>query len=251
MLRLGGLTGAIAACVGGAATAGAWTQPAGAGFSSVGSSYYALRGGGYEELGLTSYIEYGALDWLTLGAVIEASQPIGAAGDQPGDTGAVALARVRLAVGPHGDPFAAQLSVGAPLNDVVNDVAPQRDDDEIETDFRLLYGRGFSSPFGDGWANAEAGVRLRSGINSDEFRLDLTVGVRPTERWLTFVQAFVTRSLGNEDPFGSDYDVLKIAPSAGYRITPELTLVVGTEHEVAGRDITLGDRFRLSIWRSF
>ncbi len=251
MLRLGGLAGVFAACVGGAATAGAWTQPAGAGFSSVGASYYSLRDGGYEELSLTSYIEYGALDWLTIGAVFEGSQPIGVADEQPGDTGATALARVRLGVGPHGDPFSAQLSVGAPLNDVVSDVAPQRDDDEIETDVRLLYGRGFSTPFGDGWANAEAGVRFRSGINSDELRLDLTVGLRPAERWLTFVQAFVTRGLGNGDPFGSDYDVVKIAPSVGYRLTPALTLVLGSEHEVAGREISLGDRFRLSVWRSF
>jgi len=234
----------------GAAAAGAWTQPQGAGFLSYGANYYATDSGGYEEVASALYAEYGAFEAVTLGGALETSYPVGVSSGQESDLTMSGFARFRLRQGAQGDPFSAQIGVTLPLGDVV-DTGQAQLDRERDIDLRLLYGRGFGTDWGDAFIDAQAGLRLRLEDSADEIRLDLTAGLRPAPGWLMMAQAFGTLGLRNADPFGDDFDVLKLAPSVGWQITERATLVLGVEREVAGRNIDLGTRFKLSVWTTF
>lgn len=245
--RAAALAAALAA---GEAAAGAWTQPPGAGFLSVGANYYATDPGTYEEVASALYVEYGAFEAVTLGGALETSAPVGVSSGQEGDLTITGFARFRLYQGPQGDPFSAQAGVTLPLGDVV-DTGQAQLDRERDIDLRLLYGRGFGTDWGDAFIDAQAGLRLRLEDSADEIRLDLTAGLRPAGDWLLLAQAFGTLGLRNADPFGDDFDVLKLAPSVGYRITDGAMVVLGVEREVAGRNIDLGTRFKLAVWTTF
>jgi hypothetical protein len=231
----------------GQAEAGAWTQAPGAAFLSVSTSHYRLDDGSFEEATLALYGEYGLLERLTVGGAAEFNRPL--EGDAESDLRVTGLARWRLWVGPDGDPLSVQIMAGDNLGDLVP--RPQQIEDEPEVDLRLLYGRGFASPLGPGWFNAEAGPRLQLGDSADEVRVDVTLGVRPAPRWLAMVQSFNTVGLRNADPGGNDFDVYKIAPSVGYELLDGVTAVLGAEREVAGRNISRGLRVRLSLWTAF
>lgn len=238
------------------AEAAAWTQAPGAGFASIVSTFYATDDGNYEEATLGLYGEYGVAEGWTLGAAVDLSQPTGPAEAIDGDVTLFAFARRRLWTGPDGDPFSVQVGAIAGTTAGIGEV-PAQTADEPGLDLRALYGRGFASALGDGWLNAETALRLRFEDSADEFRIDLTAGLRPAPRWLVMLQSFATIGLENAEkngdgfPIGDDYSVWKLAPSVGYEIAPGLTLVGGVEREVAGRDIERGLRGRLALWRSF
>jgi hypothetical protein len=234
----------------------AWTQAPGAGFASAQSTAYATDDGNYREVTLGLYGEYGVAEGWTLGAAVDLSQPTGPAEAIDGDVTLFAFARRRLWAGPDGDPFSVQVGAIAGTTAGIGAV-PAQTADEPGLDLRALYGRGFASPLGDGWLNAEAALRLRFEESADELRLDLTAGLRPAPRWLAMAQSFLTVGLRNAEmngdgfPIGDDYSVWKLGPALGYEIAPGVTLVGGVEREVWGRDIERGLRARLALWRSF
>lgn len=232
------------------AAAGAWTQAPGAGFLSYGANYYATDAAGYEEVASALYLEYGAFEAVTLGGALETSVPVGVSSGQEADLTVSAFARFRLHQGAQGDPFSAQIGATLPVGDVV-DTGQQQLDRERDIDLRLLYGRGFGTDWGDAFIDTQAGLRLRLEDSADEIRLDLTAGLRPAPDWLLMAQAFGTLGLRDADPFGDDFDVLKLAPSVGYQLTGRAMVVFGVEREVTGRNIDLGTRVRLSVWTAF
>jgi hypothetical protein len=229
----------------GEASAGAWTQPAGDAFVSMGVSRY--ESGDYAETTVTTYGEIGITDWLTGALAVEGDLPDGSDAIETGYSG---FLRARLWTGPAGDPLSAQVGWIGDGGDVADLGAPQiaRED---EVDARLLYGRGFDSALGPGWLNVEAGYRWRLDISADELRLDATVGLRPWEDWLVMLQSFNTVGLRNNAPFGGDYDAFKLAPSVGYALSARATVVLGVEREIAGRNIDYGTRLRVSLWLDF
>lgn len=233
------------------AAAGAWTRPAGETFASVSTSYYRTDpASDYEEATLTLYLEHGLRDWLTIGGALEATRPVGAASDLDGETTLAAFAQARLRTGAAGDPLSLQIGLRAPLGDVASGKPPQIEDDWA-AEARLLYGRGFDTGLGPGFADAQAALRLNRGDDADEVRLDLTVGVRPAPRWLVMAQSLNTIGLRNAVGFGADFDVYKIAPAIGYEIGRGATLLLSVEREIAGRRITQGTRARLGVWTTF
>jgi hypothetical protein len=238
---------AALALLGAEARAGAWTQEQGAAFVSIGGGVYEADDGGGEWTGAT-YGEYGLRDWLTVGAALETTVPRDAQDD--GQTTLYGFARARLWTGPQGEPVSIQLGWVEPLGALVDTGAPQFNREQ-EADIRLAAGKGFASRWGPGWLNAETALRLRLEDSADEIRVDLTAGLRPHPDWLVMVQSFNTLGLRNNEPFGGDYDVFRVAPAIGYQITPTTTVVLGVEREVAGRNIDFGARVRLSLWRSF
>lgn len=247
----------LAALCADAAAAGAWTQAPGAGFVSFGANYYATDGGTYEETATALYLEYGLREAITVGGAFETSSPVGVSSGADSDVTLSGFARFRLHTGPQGDPFSAQVGYIAAADDALKGLSgaegprPDEVSREDEVDLRLLYGRGFSSALGPGWLGVEAGARLRLGESADEARLDLTAGVRPSDDWVVFAQAFGTLGLRNNEPFGADYDALKLAPSVGYVLSERATVVLGVEQDVAGRNIDDGTRVRLSLWLDF
>lgn len=232
------------------ARAAAWTLAPGAVFLSLSASRYNPNGASAApEVKTSVYAEVGVLPWLTVGGSVEtkADRRQGFGGDSTANSGAAFL-RVRLHAGAAGDPLSVQLGFIGPITKP--DPSTGIFAEERAIDARLLYGRGFATPLGDAFVNAEAARRwLREG-GADEWRLDITAGLRPAARLLVMAQMFGVRGARNQDPFGSDYDSVKLAPAVGYDLGPA-TVLVGAEKTLAGRNVDHGLRLKLSIWRAF
>ena len=228
--------------------AGAWTRQPGEGFVSTATSYYRTDAAApYEEATVALYGEYGVAEAITVGGAAEAVQPLDAPIGFEGEVTLSAFAQARLREGAAGDPLSASIGVELPFGDPL--IAQNPDDPAL--DLRLLYGRGFGTGWGGAFVDLQGAVRLRFGEDADELRLDATAGLRPAERWLVMLQSFATLGLRNADPGGDDFDVLKIAPSLGYELVEDVTVLIGLEREVAGRDVDLGTRARLAVWTTF
>lgn len=248
---------------GGDAAAGGWTLPAGdiraylslevreapARFDAAGRPADARRLSGH----VSSTLEYGLLDWLTVGVV---SETRAAALDAPGPDGADArafdeaeragYARVRL-FAEGGAVASVQLGYSRAADYAVVRGA-EIGDGADEIDLRLGLGRGFAAGPALGWVGAEAAYRARFPNARDQLRLDLTLGLRPraAPRFLAMGQVFATAgALGRGS---DDYDLLKLAPSVGVELGDRLTVVVGSVHEVWGRNVERGDSVSLQLW---
>lgn len=249
------------------AGAGAWTLDPGAAFLSSGVSQYRSDAPNpFYKLTVSQYGEYGLTPWLTLGGHVKAAQPVGVSADFVGTLEAGLHARARLYRFADGSPVSVQFGVDAPLVETapLAEAAEPFSDARFapkphNVEIRALAGHGFGSPLGDGWVDGAAGWRLRTGPGSDEFRLDLTFGLRPARDWLVIAQAFASFAVGNGDVFDPGAGVgynnvsrLKLRPGVGYRINDATTLVLSAEREFAwGEGAQDGTRLSLSLWRSF
>jgi len=233
------------------AAAAAWTLAPGAGFVSASASYFSTGGDeAFEEVTTSTYGEYGAAEGFTIGGVIESSKPVGAVSDQSTDVTLAAFGRLRLHSGAAGDPFSLQAGVVVPL-DTLSRTGAQQLDSEQEVDLRALYGRGFATGWGDAFYDLQGGVRIKLRDGADEVKLDLTAGLRPAPGWLLLIQSFSTIGMRNNGEGGSDFDVFRLAPSVGYELWTDVTLLLGIEQDVAGRSIDKGTRLKLAVWTTF
>ena len=186
------------------ALAGAWTHAGGSGqailqVSAVSSTHafgpssalYASRP--FDKVEVTLVIEYGLTDWLTLIAApqflyvsLGAPGPSSYAGAGYSDLGA----RVRLW---QGEDWVVSAQAVARLPGTGGSAgAAAVGYEDAELDLRLLAGRSFSLWGRPAWLDVQVADRLRFGDPPDEWRLDVSLGVRVAPRWQVLLQSFNT-----------------------------------------------------------
>lgn len=248
-----GLTLAILG--GGDSAAGAWTRAEGEGFASQTVRYYSTEPNtsadvDYARASLGLYAEYGVTERLTLGFDADQGGRLDEVGYGAQDGRIGGFARVLLWTGATGDVVSAEIGASTPLSGVGAATAPGVDDsDEIKILAR--YGRGVETPFGSGWTEGAFGFSRFLGPRADEFRLDLTFGVRPSENWVALAQFFGEKGRRNADFGGTDFDLGKLQLSVGRRLFGEKTLLVGFAHDVITRGTTPGYEVSLTLWSTF
>ncbi|MEP9354094.1 hypothetical protein ABLE93_10920 [Xanthobacter sp. KR7-65] len=243
------LSGALAALQADPAAAGAWTQEEGHGqvilqttaahsASEFGPSYDLYASRPYDKVEVTLVFEYGATDWLTLIAApqflyvgLGAPSADSYAGPGYQDAGA----RVRLWQGTGGGTasvVSAQV-VGRFSGTGNSPSAAAVGYEDPELDLRLLYGLSFTLFGKAAFLDVEAAQRLRFGAPPDEFRVDLTLGLRVAERWQLLAQSFnvVSEGAGEGPYFGDSYEYYKVQMGAAYDLSAAMTVqlsLVGT-----------------------
>lgn len=114
---------------------------------------------------------------------------------------------------------------------------------------RVLYGRSFALLGGDGFAEAQAGWRVRQGAPPDEARLDLTLGWSDNG-WSAMAQAFGLYGTGATLP-RRDYENLKLQASVARELGDRMQLQFGAFRTVAGRSIVQETAVFVAVWRRF
>jgi hypothetical protein len=105
-----------------------------------------------------------------------------------------------------------------------------------EADIRGLVGYGFKVGALPSFVDVEIAQRFRLGGPPDEFRTDVTFGIRPSDRWLLLAQSFSVISEGAGTwGFGS-YSYHKFQLSAVYALTPRLSVQIGGYSTYWGRN---------------
>lgn len=234
---------------------GAWNRPAGEGFSAQSLRYYSTgakfsKDVEYARASLGFYMEFGVTDWLTFVGETDQGIRLDEAGYGAQDGRIGGALQLALPSGSDSAAFAVQAGVSFPLSGFSSPAAPGGDD---ATGYRaaLLYGRGFETDYGGAWADGLLGLIRYTEGRADEFRLDLTAGLRPDENWLVMGQMFTYMSLGDAAFGATDYDLVKAQISIGRRITETRTLLLGAARDIHARGASAGWEISLSLWTDF
>jgi hypothetical protein len=148
------------------------------------------------------------------------------------------------------DVSAVRIAASRPSN-FSSGARPELQSDGADIDASILYGRNLLSRQLKIFAAIDAGYRKRFGQAADQVRLQTTLGVEPGKHFLLLIDTFATLSLRNEEVGGADFDIVKIQPSALWRISNRWGVQAGVTEEVYGRNISLGRTYFIGIWSSF
>lgn len=246
-----------------AAFAGAWTFEAGTGAvivsGTASQSNQAFDGSGklqsiprYSKDELQALIEYGATDWFTV-MLAPSLQHVGIGG--PFDAQRTGMGYTefggRIRVWSNASwVLSAQTTLRVPGTfDKSNGAAIGYTDPEI--DVRGLLGYSFAVGAWPAFVDVQVAQRYRLGGPPDEFRTDVTLGLRPHDRWLLLMQSFNVTSEGAGSWGYPSYAYYKLQLSAVYALTPALSLQFGGYTTYWGRNALQENGLVLGAWYKF
>ncbi|MDQ6868671.1 MAG: hypothetical protein M3178_09800 [Pseudomonadota bacterium] len=236
----GGLTGAGIE----AAWGGAWLMPPGDGqviantFFSESTHAFDAQGHlilvpAYRKFELGTYIEYGLTNWLTVVASPSYDRidnpPPGQSYNGPGESeiaARVGLYRTDTSV------LSFQAGLRSPGFSFADSLGPFEARRAASLDVRGLAGRNVVVAGMEGFVAAEGAYRFYAGNQPGEFRIDLTMGLRPWPRLLMMLQSYSSITNGSGQ-FGH-VSWTKLQPSLVYDIAPQWSVQIGGFITVAG-----------------
>jgi protein XagA len=246
-----------------AALAGAWTLEAGTGQAAAIAAastsdrlFDAARRirptPRYDKFELQGLIEYGATDWFTL-MLLPSLQHIDIAAPNEAQRAGLGYTefggRAKLYDG-NSWVLSMQTTLRAPGTvDNTNPAAVGYTDTEV--DVRGLLGRSFAFGPWPAFIDLQIAQRFRTGGAPDEFRADLTYGIRPAPRWLLLAQSFNVISEGAGSWGLPSYDYYKLQLSAVYQLTPAWSLQFGGFTAFTGRNALQENGLVLGTWFKF
>jgi hypothetical protein len=120
-----------------------------------------------------------------------------------------------------------------------------------EVDIRGLVGYSFKAGSLPAFVDLEVAQRYRLGGPPNEFRTDITFGIRSSEKWLWLAQSFNVISEGAGTwGFGS-FEYQKFQLSAVYALTPRLSLQFGGYSTYWGRNALHENGLVVGAWYKF
>lgn len=260
MRTLGFLGALLLASGASAAHAAAWPQPAGGGQVIVTGVYSHSDDGfdadgnttdirNYDKAEVYTLIEYGVTEDLTLILTPSFSHVAVEAGDKSTGLGYTEFGgRYRIT----GDttPLSFQGTVRIP-GKKRRDSQAQIGATDSEIDLRALLGTSFKLGKANGFLDLQGGYRIRNGGPPNEFRIDATIGVRPTEKLLLMAQTFNVISDGRGTGVFGKHAYSNLYLSGSYDVTPRFALQLGGLATVAGRNALKERGMFLGTWFRF
>lgn len=257
------LTLAIIAAPAAVAFGAAWTLPRGTGEAIVTTTYTQgsqyLRSGGaeqrlpeYRKIETSALVQYGLTDGITLIAMpsVFGARTGGATADDYTGLGYTDLgARARLW---HDDSGVVSFQALGRIPGATDDRKPaQLGNTDAQVDLRLLAGRGFTLGEMNAWVNVEAAYRPRFEDPPNEWRFDLSVGIRPAADWAVLAQSFNVISDGEGRGAYPSYWYSKAQLSVLWEFAPSWTLQAGAFTTLAGQNALRENGALLALWRQF
>lgn len=246
-----------------AAFAGSWTLQEGQGYGYVtataSAANAAFDGGGsqrsiprYSKAESQALIEYGVTNWFTMIVTpslqhVDIAAPVDASRTGLGYTDVGG--RVRLWTGGSWV-VSAQTTFRIPGTfDKSNVAAIGYSDPEI--DVRGLVGYSTTLRGLPAFVDVQIAQRFRLSGPPDEFRADITFGIRPQERWLLLAQSFNVVSEGTGSWGYASFAYHKLQLSAVYALTSTLSLQAGGYTTYAGRNALQENGLVVGAWFRF
>ncbi len=245
------------------AHAGAWPQAEDGGFITFPIAPYQARTQGYDRRGLPNgfgtqrslefgpYWEHGLTPRWTVGM-----QPRLSATwlDEPhnrnhnfGLSEVQAFARYNIYLGDR-DTVSVQGLVGIP-GVAQRSSNPSMAEPNATYELRLLYGRGIPiAPGINAFFDTQVAYRYRAGPAADVLFLKNTLGIRPFQEWVFWVQSITDLGLRNGRAGGADYSVQRLTASAVWDFTAHSSLELTYLQEVASRHVPRGRGAVLAYW---
>jgi hypothetical protein len=241
----------------------AWTLPRGTGQAIVTTTYTQgtqyMRPDGvrqrlpeYSKVETTALVQYGLTDDITLVAMpsFMRARTGGAQADDYLGLGYTDIgARARIW---HDEQGVISLQALGRIAGADNDRRPaQFGNTDNQLELRLLAGRGFTVQEMNGWVNFEAAYRARLNDAPNEWRFDLSVGLRPRPELAFLAQSFNVISDGDGRGAYPSYWYSKAQLSVLYDVAPNWTLQAGAFTTLGGQNALREHGGLISLWRSF
>ncbi|MBO9559810.1 MAG: hypothetical protein J7515_14670 [Caulobacter sp.] len=194
---------------------------------------------------LSIYGEYGLTDRLTLQTKVALTRGHDNFVDYEG-RGPIELG-VRYAL-LHTDRSAVSFYLGANKDGVGRNAgyaAPGQGQGDLDLEARLLAGTSRQWRGAQGFAELQIARLKRSGL-ADETRIDATLGLRPTPRWLLMVQTYAGKA--ESEPVGSRWRKREVSAT---RDLGAWSLQAGWRQTVSGRETPIDHGPVLAVWRRF
>lgn len=196
----------------------------------------------YRKFELRAHLEVGVTPWLT--GVVKTEGRLESQSDTDRSFAALGVGgRVRL-VQSERMVLSAQAIAYTPGLD---DNAVWLDGEPAAFDARLLFGRSFHLFGTPGFVDAQAGYRVTDGDAADEVHIDLTLGLKPTPKWMVLAQSFSTIAVGGSAPYRYD----KLQGSVVHWIRTDVGLEVGVTGTIAGVSALQERGAFASLWYEF
>jgi hypothetical protein len=122
---------------------------------------------------------------------------------------------------------------------------------DAEVDVRAMFGTSFSLGASPAFIDMQVAQRFRAGGPPDEFRADLTFGIRALPQWLLLAQSFNVFSEGSGAPLFPSYEYHKLQLSVVYDVTPAWSLQLGGFSAYAGRNNLQENGAIFGVWYRF
>ena len=237
------------------AAASPWNRAAGDIFVASRFDYYqsSTPASRFQRFGSDSYAEFGLTRrWMLAGKAAYGTSISDSGLGQSSRTGvgdAELGAQFQMQRGVHS---ATAISIAAAWSERLADGARAGfGAHDADAEIRVLHGRDVViAPFKI-FATTEVAYRRRFDAAADQFRADALIGFEPAPRWLVLAEARSQLSLGNHDPGGDDFDVVKSRASIVWRATSRWALVAGGEKEFAARGVAPGASVFVGFWSLF
>ncbi len=250
----------------------AWTQKKGDGliiasftYDTAKKSFNAVGGlessPDFEKLEANIYIEYGFTDWLTV-LLLPGYQQVstgfsGAKRVESGINNTGLGGRLRLfKKGGHVVSVEGTFFLPGGLNTAETTVLSRGNGD---LEFRALYGASrdftfFSRTF-PGFLDVQVGYRQRDGAPANEFRADMTFGLRPFKRWQILAQSFNIISDGAGKQTAQNafpaFNIHKAQLAGVYDVSKRFSIQIGGFRTLVGRNIVRESAAFGAIWIRF
>jgi hypothetical protein len=122
---------------------------------------------------------------------------------------------------------------------------------DTQVDVRALVGYAFKLGAWPAFLDVQMAQRFSLGWQPDEFRADITFGVRPAPKWLLLAQSFNVVSEGAGTWGFPAYDYYKLQLSGVYSVTPKLSLQLGAFTTYTGRNALQDNGLLMGAWYRF
>ncbi len=132
-----------------------------------------------------------------------------------------------------------------------SDDSPALGSGHADAEMRVLYGRNLTLAGLPGFFDGQLAWRQRTGAPANEANLDLTLGLRPQADLMLLLQSFNTVTLGHA---GNGYDQTrryKLQLSAVQQLTPTVSVQIGANKAVGGRNDGNELGGLLALWVGF
>lgn len=116
-------------------------------------------------------------------------------------------------------------------------------------DFRAYFGKSFKLGKSDAFVNIEAARHLRK-YNADQWRVDSTIGIKPSPRWMVTAQSFAGQT---DKVAGSQarWNNVQLSVVRSFGPHQETSLQLGVRQTISGRNVPKANAVVLGLWRTF
>lgn len=250
-----------------AACAGAWTLDTGKYQLITSLSYYQTDEyfdrqsnrqpqQDYQKAELGYYLEYGAMESLTIGgnwSTVRAAQDTATGTTDNINMGDLELFARKRIWQEGASVWSLQPSVIIPSPDDKND-SPKVGGDSYAYGLTGNFGHNFMLFGRSHYVDIAAGYIHRTGTPDDYWKVDSTVGITLDDTWSLMPQLFVTRTTGSTGGTGlslssaDNYDLAKLQVSVLYKLSDKRRIQLGAFAPIQGENTGAGHGILLGFW---